>query len=80
MSGPGARLDYSPLGGTSRILLAAIKRHVDASTQAARQEAASSTEHALPLLKKPLEQIGKQINVPGSYWYYKMFRGKGGEQ
>ena len=26
------------------------------------------TEHALPLLKKPLEQIGKQINVPGSYW------------
>ena len=27
------------------------------------------TEHALPLLKKPLEQIGKQINVPGSFWY-----------
>ena len=26
------------------------------------------TLHALPLLKKPLEQIGKQINVPGSYW------------
>ena len=26
------------------------------------------TEHALPLLKKPLEQIGKQVEVPGSYW------------
>ena len=26
------------------------------------------TLHALPLLTKPLEQIGKQINVPGSYW------------
>ena len=28
--------------------------------------------HALPLLKKPLEQIGKQINVPGSYWEGRM--------
>ena len=26
------------------------------------------TQHALPLLKKPMEQIGKQINVPGSFW------------
>ena len=26
------------------------------------------TELALPLLKKLLEQIGKQIDVPGSYW------------
>ena len=32
----------------------------------------SSTEHALPLLKKPLEQIGKQINVPGSFWSGRM--------
>ena len=24
--------------------------------------------HALPLLKKPMEAIGEQINVPGSYW------------
>ena len=30
------------------------------------------TELALPLLKKPLEQIGKQINVPGSYWEGRM--------
>ena len=30
------------------------------------------TLHALPLLKKPLEQIGKQINVPGSYWEGRM--------
>ena len=26
------------------------------------------TQHVLPLLKKPMEQIGKQINVPGSFW------------
>ena len=26
------------------------------------------TQHALPLLKKPMEQIGKQIKVPGSFW------------
>ena len=26
------------------------------------------TQHALPFLKKPMEQIGKQINVPGSFW------------
>ena len=30
------------------------------------------TELALPLLKKPLEQIGKQINVPGSFWSGRM--------
>lgn len=28
----------------------------------------SITQHALPLLKKPMEQIGKQVNVPGSFW------------
>ena len=27
------------------------------------------TEHALPLLKKPMEQLGKQwIDVPGNFW------------
>ena len=26
------------------------------------------TQHVLPLLKKPMEHIGKQIDVPGSYW------------
>lgn len=26
------------------------------------------TESALPLLKKPLDQLGKHIGVPGSYW------------
>ena len=26
------------------------------------------TQHALPLLKKPMEQIGKQIKAPGSFW------------
>ena len=30
------------------------------------------TELALPLLKRPLEQIGKQINVPGSFWNGRM--------
>ena len=25
------------------------------------------TQHVLPLLKKPMEQIRKQINVPGSF-------------
>ena len=26
------------------------------------------TEHALPLLKKPMEQLGKQIDVLGNFW------------
>ena len=26
------------------------------------------TAHALPLLKKPMEAVGKQIKVPGSFW------------
>ena len=28
----------------------------------------SIMEHALPTLKRPMEAIGKQISVPGSYW------------
>ena len=35
-------------------------------TSATKQQ--SITQHALPLIKKPMEQIGKQINVPGSFW------------
>ena len=30
------------------------------------------TEHALPLLKKPMEQLGKQIDVPGNHWQGRM--------
>ena len=30
------------------------------------------TEHAPPLLKKPMEHIGKQIDDPGSYWEGRM--------
>ena len=26
----------------------------------------------LPLLQRPLEQLGKQINIPGSYWQGRM--------
>ena len=26
------------------------------------------TAHALPLLKKPMEAVGQQIKVPGSFW------------
>ena len=29
---------------------------------------AQITESALPLLKKPLDHVGKQIGVPGAYW------------
>ncbi len=32
----------------------------------------TSTEHALPLLKKPMEQLGKQIDVPGNHWQGRM--------
>ena len=40
----------------------APKRKISAKKQP------SITQHALPLIKKPMEQIGKQINVPGSFW------------
>ena len=42
----------------------------NASSRAKKQQ--PITELALPLLKKPLEQIGKQINVPGSFWSGRM--------
>ena len=38
------------------------------STRKTSKKQVSITQHALPLLKKPMEQIGKQVNVPGSYW------------
>ena len=38
----------------------------NAKRSKAKQQAI--TAHALPLPKKPMELIGKQIRVPGSYW------------
>ena len=38
------------------------------STRKTSKKQVSITQHALPLLKKPMEQIGKQVNVPGSFW------------
>ena len=35
---------------------------------AASKKQQSIMEHALPLIKKPLEQIGKQVHIPGSFW------------
>ena len=36
--------------------------------KASAKKQPSITQHVLPLLKKPMEHIGKQIDVPGSYW------------
>ena len=36
--------------------------------QTTQAKQTSITAHALPTLKKPMEAIGKQIDVPGSYW------------
>ena len=35
---------------------------------AAKGKQPAITAHALPLLKRPMEIIGKQIDVPGAYW------------
>ena len=36
--------------------------------KAAKLKQSNITDHNLPLLKKPMEAIGKQINVPGEFW------------
>ena len=41
------------------------KRAVAASLGTAQRQAQLQT---LPLIKKPIEQIGKSIKVPGSFW------------
>ena len=38
----------------------------------AKKQQQPITLHALPLIKKSMEQIGKQINVPGSFWSGRM--------
>ena len=40
--------------------------------KASAKKQPSITQHVLPLLKKPMEHIGKQIDVPGSYWEGRM--------
>ena len=40
--------------------------------QPATAKQTSITSHALPLLKKPMEAIGKQVGVLGGYWVGRM--------
>ena len=48
------------------------------STRKTSKKQVSITQHALPLLKKPMEQIGKQVNVPGSFWDGKQYFSRAG--
>ena len=40
--------------------------------QSKQKQQTAITSTALPLLKKPLEQKGKDIKVPGAYWEGRM--------